>query len=171
MEAIAKTKWIRIIAVFLVMSLFISNFCGVEMVQAGESGQMDSIVISGDGYCVNVREQNSWTDGFIAEVEVTNTGSSVLKNWSVPLELSNGTEINSWNAACRQDGKQCVFECKEYNRSVNPGESVSFGCQIEGASFEDLGKAGFRQKTRRVNAKEEYETVYRIVDQWEKSEK
>lgn len=162
-----KTKWIRIIAVFLVMSLFISNFCGVEMVQAGESGQMDSIVISGDGYCVNVREQNSWTDGFIAEVEVTNTGSSVLKNWSVLLELSNGTVINSWNAACRQDGKQCVFECKEYNRSVNPGESVSFGCQIEGASFEDLGKAGFRQKTRRVNAKEEYETEYRIVDQWE----
>lgn len=162
-----KTKWIRIIALFLVMSLFISNFCGVEMVQAGESGQMDSIVISGDGYCVNVREQNSWTDGFIAEVEVTNTGSSVLKNWSVLLELSNGTVINSWNAACRQDGKQCVFECKEYNRSVNPGESVSFGCQIEGASFEDLGKAGFRQKTRRVNAKEEYETEYRIVDQWE----
>lgn len=162
-----KTIWTRAAALFLVMSLLISNFCGVRMVRADEIGVTDQRVVSGDGYRVTIREQNGWTDGFIAEVEVKNTGRTVLRNWIVLLELSKGTVINSWNATCRQEGKQCAFTCKEYNRLINPGESVSFGCQIEGAAFGNVGEAGFRQKARRVNEKEEYETVYRIVDQWD----
>jgi len=73
---------------------------------------------------------NSWPGGFTAEVRVTNTGSSTINGWTLSYNLPGGQQItNSWNATVSQSGSAVTARNVDWNGTIPPGGTVSFGYQ------------------------------------------
>lgn len=159
-----KNKMKTVTAVLLVLSMMLSSFYGVKTVEASGNER----VFRGEGYCITLRQQSSWADGFTAEAEVQNTSGEKMRNWQIDMGVLDGTLVNVWNAEWKQEKNKCTFDCKEFNRVIQPGQSISFGYQMEGASFDDVELLELTQKSRRVHDKDDYTISYRIVNQWEK---
>ncbi|MGW3892020.1 cellulose binding domain-containing protein [Micromonospora chokoriensis] len=67
----------------------------------------------------------SWNNGFTADVQVTNTGSSAISGWTLNYSLPSGqTVTNAWNATANQS-RSAVG----HNGSIAPGGTASFGYQ------------------------------------------
>ncbi len=82
---------------------------------------------------VNASIRSEWAGGFVADVSVTSTGSS-LNGWTVsfdaPFEL-----VNLWNArVISHVGSRYVLGNLDYNGVVAAGGSTGFGFQAAGAS-------------------------------------
>lgn len=72
---------------------------------------------------------SSWGGGFQGSVEVMNHGTTALEGWAVQWTPGAGTTISSaWNGALTtgSDGALTVRNA-EYNRTVPPDGSVTFG--------------------------------------------
>lgn len=73
---------------------------------------------------------NSWNNGFTADVQITNTGSSALNGWTLTYNLPSGQQVtNAWNATVSQSGSAVTARNVGHNGSVPPGGTASFGYQ------------------------------------------
>ncbi|MEU5879541.1 cellulose binding domain-containing protein [Spirillospora sp. NPDC047279] len=73
---------------------------------------------------------NSWSSGFTANVTVTNTGGSPVNGWSLGFTLPPGQAVaNAWNAAVSSAGGAVTARNLDYNATIPPGGSQSFGFQ------------------------------------------
>lgn len=73
---------------------------------------------------------NEWSNGFTAEVSITNDGASAIDGWDVSWEYSNNRITNGWNADIAGDNPYTASDLG-WNGSLQPGQSVSFGFQGE----------------------------------------
>ncbi|MGW5668266.1 GH12 family glycosyl hydrolase domain-containing protein [Micromonospora sp. NPDC003776] len=73
---------------------------------------------------------NAWNNGFTADVQITNTGSSTINGWTLTYNLPAGQTITSaWNATVTQSGSAVTAKNLDYNGTLSPGASTSFGYQ------------------------------------------
>ncbi|MET7961538.1 GH12 family glycosyl hydrolase domain-containing protein [Micromonospora zamorensis] len=85
---------------------------------------------SGGASCAVKYTANSWGNGFTADVQVTNTGSSAINGWTLNYSLPSGqTVTNAWNAAVSQSGSAVTARNVGHNGSIAPGGTASFGYQ------------------------------------------
>ncbi|MFF5052180.1 cellulose binding domain-containing protein [Micromonospora sp. NPDC000663] len=85
---------------------------------------------SGGASCAVKYTANSWNNGFTADVQVTNTGSSAINGWTLTYSLPGGQQVTSaWNATVSQSGSTVTARNVSHNGSIAPGGSASFGYQ------------------------------------------
>jgi len=87
---------------------------------------------------VDYQVTDSWSDGFIARVEIFNEGVRDLDleaGWSLQFPLPDQQSIvNLWNGIPKQNSKGFSVKNEYWNRRIPAGESVDFGFQ---AAFTD----------------------------------
>ncbi|GGN48837.1 hypothetical protein FHR83_008665 [Actinoplanes campanulatus] len=77
---------------------------------------------------VAYRTTTEWTGGFVAEVTVTNTGTTAVDDWSLAVSVGGDQQITSaWHATVRQDGPNVTLTAAHWNRTIPPGGSVTAG--------------------------------------------
>ncbi|MEV5744854.1 PHB depolymerase family esterase [Microbispora rosea] len=73
---------------------------------------------------------NSWSDGFTADVTITNTGNAPVNGWTVTWTWPGNQRItNAWNAGVTQSGAQVTARNVSYNPAIPAGGSTNFGFQ------------------------------------------
>ncbi|GAA3504674.1 xyloglucanase [Streptomyces prasinosporus] len=71
---------------------------------------------------------HQWSDGFQAEVKVTNTGSSAWDGWTLNWSFADGQRISRlWNGAHTQSGPAVTVRDTGWNGAVAAGSSAGFG--------------------------------------------
>jgi cellulase/cellobiase CelA1 len=84
----------------------------------------------GSSACAVKYTANSWNNGFTADVQITNTGSSAINGWTLNYTLPGGqTVTNAWNATVSQSGSAVTARNVSHNGSIAPGGTASFGYQ------------------------------------------
>lgn len=150
-------------AILLILGFILGEFSGLPSARAAETKK----VYQGEGYEITVEEQSSWQDGSVAEVVVENTSSRTIRNWQILSWFSGGTVANAWNAEWVEKDQTITFSYQEFNRSIEPGEKVTFGYQMDRGHLGDLDKMKLVLGKQRENQPEEYSVSYRIVNQWD----
>jgi endoglucanase len=76
------------------------------------------------------RVDSSWSGGFTATVTVNNTASAAVEGWEVSWTYPGTQRVTSaWNATVTQNGTVVVARNADWNRTIAPGASASFGLQ------------------------------------------
>ncbi|TNH30526.1 glycosyl hydrolase family 5 [Micromonospora orduensis] len=84
----------------------------------------------GGAGCAVKYTANSWNNGFTADVQITNTGSSAINGWTLTYSLPGGQQVtNAWNATVSQSGSAVTARNVGHNGSIAPGGTASFGYQ------------------------------------------
>ena len=78
---------------------------------------------------------NSWSDGFQAEVTVTNRGSAPTSGWTVRWTLPSGQAITQlWNGTLTTSGSTVTVKNAAWNGTVAIGAGTTFGMIGSGPS-------------------------------------
>ncbi len=74
---------------------------------------------------------NQWNSGFVAEISITNNGSTAIDGWTVNWSYTDGSAVTSaWNSVFSGTGAGPYTASNlDWNRIIQPGQSVSFGFQ------------------------------------------
>jgi chitin-binding protein len=78
---------------------------------------------------------NSWSSGATVTVTVANTGTRTVHSWMLHwawLANSNVTVSSIWNAEHSSMGGMDMAEPVGWNQTIEPGDSVSFGFNVDG---------------------------------------
>ncbi|MEZ4731055.1 MAG: glycoside hydrolase family 9 protein [Caldilineaceae bacterium] len=79
---------------------------------------------------VDYRIVSDWGNGFTADVTLMNHSALVWNGWRLTWGFRDNQQITTlWNGAYTQDGSQVEVTHAEWNRTVAPGGSVTFGFQ------------------------------------------
>ncbi|GII83127.1 hypothetical protein Ssi03_11170 [Sphaerisporangium siamense] len=77
---------------------------------------------------------SSWSGGYNGQFTITNTGPATLNGWTVVFDLPSGTTAGAfWDALMTRDGSRYTFKNREYNGTLAPGASATFGWVATGA--------------------------------------
>ncbi|MFP5391889.1 MAG: glycoside hydrolase family 6 protein [Gammaproteobacteria bacterium] len=76
--------------------------------------------------------RNDWNTGFVADVVVTNTGSSTVSGWSTSWDYGKPVALTSspWGATVSVNGGQVTSRDNGSHPTIAPGSSVSFGMAL-----------------------------------------
>ncbi|MBO0867089.1 MAG: cellulose binding domain-containing protein [Micromonosporaceae bacterium] len=85
---------------------------------------------SAPGACQVSYTPNVWPGGFVANVTITNTGTTTINGWTLVFTLPAGQHINNgWNVQIVQPEQTVILTNAPYNATINPGASVLLGFQ------------------------------------------
>lgn len=71
---------------------------------------------------------SEWSGGYTGQITVKNTGTTTLNGWTVVFDLPSGTTVGSyWDALMTQSGSRYTFKNRDYNGTLAPGASATFG--------------------------------------------
>jgi hypothetical protein len=74
------------------------------------------------------RTTSTWTGGFVAELTLTNTGSSTVDGWTLAFTFGGDQRIGSaWNAVVAQSGATVTLANVSWNRTLAPGATATIG--------------------------------------------
>lgn len=73
---------------------------------------------------------NSWGSGATASVEITNTGTTVINNWTVGWQYANNKITSSWNATVTGSNPYTATNLS-WNGAIPVGQKVTFGVQVD----------------------------------------
>jgi cellulose 1,4-beta-cellobiosidase len=74
--------------------------------------------------------QNEWAGGFVAQITITNSGSSAINGWTLGFAFAGDQKItNAWNATVSQTGANVTATGAAYNATIAPGGNASLGFQ------------------------------------------
>ena len=86
--------------------------------------------ISTGGLNCTAKTVNNWGSGYQLEVTITNSGSTTVNGWSLTLTFSeNPLRTGGWNANITGSGNLVTASNVNWNGTLAPGQSVSFGLQ------------------------------------------
>jgi chitinase len=89
---------------------------------------------------------SDWGSGFEGKYTIMNGGATTITGWNVQFDMPAGTSVGTfWDALMTRSGNHYTFTNRDYNATINPGASVSFGfigagsgnptnCTLNGAS-------------------------------------
>lgn len=93
----------------------------------------------GSGCVASYAVTNQWSNGFTANVIVTNNGSAASNGWKVTWNWGGNQQItNLWNGVESHSGQSETVSNASFNGSIAPGGNTSFGFQ---ASFSGSNSA------------------------------
>jgi len=81
----------------------------------------------GGGSCTYTLN-NEWNTGFQGTITITNNTSSAINGWTVGWQYSSNRITSSWNATVSGSNPYSASNV-DWNRTIQPGQSVSFGVQ------------------------------------------
>ncbi|KZN34380.1 hypothetical protein N480_22515 [Pseudoalteromonas luteoviolacea S2607] len=81
--------------------------------------------------------KNEWQSGYTAEVTVHNTSNVAIDGWEVGLEFTQGESINNAWRAQLTGNSPYQFESLNWNRTINPSSSQSFGFNVKKSNGQD----------------------------------
>jgi O-glycosyl hydrolase len=74
--------------------------------------------------------QSQWTGGFVAQVTITNNGTSAINGWKLGFTFPGDQAItDAWNGAESQSGENVTISNESYNATIAAGASTSLGFQ------------------------------------------
>ncbi|MGK5682617.1 cellulose binding domain-containing protein [Actinoplanes sp. URMC 104] len=77
---------------------------------------------------VAYRTTAEWAGGFVAEVTITNTGTTAVEDWSLSFAMPGDQQVSSaWNASIRQEGATVMLTAARWNATIRPGATVAVG--------------------------------------------
>lgn len=100
-------------------------------------------------------KDSGWGTGYQGTYTITNGGPTTLNGWKVEFDLPAGGSVGSyWDALMTQSGTHYTFTNRDYNGTLAPGASASFGwngapesatplnCTLNGQPCADGGGGG-----------------------------
>ncbi|MEW2115553.1 lytic polysaccharide monooxygenase [Streptomyces sp. NPDC005474] len=90
------------------------------------------------GVCTATRRTTgTWAGGYQSEVTVTNSGNVPMLGWMVDWSLPAGQAVDSvWNGDATYNGQAVMVHNANWNGSLDPGKSATFGYVIRGSGGE-----------------------------------
>jgi chitin-binding protein len=87
------------------------------------------------GTCTaSLRATSTWQGGLQGEGTITNSGDSTLFGWTTSFTMPAGLTIASvWNGTYTPSGSLSTVRSVDYNRTLAPGASASFGFVANGS--------------------------------------
>lgn len=73
---------------------------------------------------------NNWGAGLVAEITVTNSGTSAVNGWNVGWQFANNRVTSSWNANVSGSNPYTATNVA-WNGNLQPNQSAVFGVQVE----------------------------------------
>ncbi|MFC4113409.1 glycoside hydrolase family 3 N-terminal domain-containing protein [Nonomuraea zeae] len=85
----------------------------------------------GTGACsATPSTQSQWGNGYVIQVNVTNTGTTATNAWTVTFTLPPDHRLTgSWNGTLTANGQTVTARNASHNGTLAPGASTSFGFQ------------------------------------------
>ncbi|MCO5970842.1 glycosyl hydrolase family 18 protein [Actinoallomurus soli] len=100
-------------------------------------------------------KDSGWGTGYQGKYTITNGGSTTLTGWKVEFDVPAGGSVGAyWDALMTQSGTHYTFTNREYNGTLAPGASASFGwtgapesatpinCRLNGQPCDGSGGGG-----------------------------
>lgn len=70
---------------------------------------------------------NEWSNGYTADIAITNTGSSAIEGWQVGWSFTDGSQfVSGWSATFSGSTNVDVTPLS-WNSTIQPGETITFG--------------------------------------------
>ncbi|TDB73935.1 PHB depolymerase family esterase [Micromonospora sp. KC721] len=80
--------------------------------------------------CRVTYQANTWNSGFTTTVTVTNTDTSAINGWTLQWTWPGNQQVTgAWNATVTQSGNQVSARNVNWNATIVPNQSTSFGFQ------------------------------------------
>jgi hypothetical protein len=78
---------------------------------------------------VTFTDASDWGNGYVASVDVTNTGTEVVDGWTLAFSLRRPWQSfgGGWNATWTADGASLSATNVDWNASIAPGASINVG--------------------------------------------
>jgi len=74
---------------------------------------------------------SAWNAGYVANVTITNTGDAAISGWTLRWDFADGeTDARAWNANLTQQGASVSATNVDWNATIVPGASATFGFQV-----------------------------------------
>ena len=87
------------------------------------------------GVTATFSKDSDWGSGYQAKYTITNGSSAAISSWTVAFDLPAGLTLGSyWDATLTTSGQHVTAKNREYNGSLAPGASASFGFLVNGGS-------------------------------------
>ncbi|HXR69415.1 cellulose binding domain-containing protein [Actinocrinis sp.] len=120
-----STRYMYTVAAYDAAGNVSSQSSGVTATTAAGSGGG-----GGSGCTATYAVSNQWSNGFTANVTVTNSGTAATHGWKVTWTWGGNQQItNAWNATESHSGSSETVTNASYNGSIAPGGNTSFGFQ------------------------------------------
>ncbi|WP_434442911.1 chitinase [Lentzea sp. E54] len=79
--------------------------------------------------------KQAWSTGYTATVTIKNETSAAIGSWKVEFDYPASTSVGAyWDSLLTKSGNRNTFANREYNGSVAPGASVTFGFNASGTA-------------------------------------
>jgi O-glycosyl hydrolase len=79
---------------------------------------------------VSYTTESQWTGGFVAQVVITNNGSSAINGWTLGFTFPGDQKItDTWNGVTSQSGESVSIANESYNATIAAGANTSLGFQ------------------------------------------
>lgn len=87
--------------------------------------------VSNGGTChVTYTKASEWAGGFVANLTISNTGTSTINGWTLKFTFPGDQHITSgWNGTFSQSGANVTITNVSYNGTIAPNGSQSLGFQ------------------------------------------
>ncbi len=86
--------------------------------------------VSSGGLDCAVKVVNNWGNGYQLDVIISNSGSTTVNGWNVTLSFSEPPQrTGGWNATIGGSGNLVTASNLNWNGTIAPSQSVSFGLQ------------------------------------------
>src|SRR6266545_3279720 len=80
-------------------------------------------------------KDSDWGSGYQAKYTITNGTSTTISTWTVAFDLPTGLTFGTyWDATVTVSGQHVTAKARDYNATVAPGGSASFGFLVGGGS-------------------------------------
>lgn len=126
----ASTKYAYTVAAYDAAGNVSAQSAGASATTSASSGGGGGGGSGGSGCTAAYSVSNQWSNGFTANVTVTNNGSAATNGWKVTWTWGGNQQVtNAWSSAESHSGQSETFTNAGYNGSIAPGGNTSFGFQ------------------------------------------
>jgi hypothetical protein len=84
------------------------------------------------GLTATFSKDSDWGSGYQGKYTITNGTTGTITSWKVEFDLPSGTMGTFWDSLITSSGSHQTAVNREYNGTVAPGASVSFGFIVNG---------------------------------------
>jgi acetylxylan esterase len=79
---------------------------------------------------VTYTTSSQWAGGFVANLTISNTGTSAINGWTLGFTFPGDQKVTSgWNAAVAQNGETVTASNASYDATISPGGTATLGLQ------------------------------------------
>jgi poly(hydroxyalkanoate) depolymerase family esterase len=91
---------------------------------------LSSAASTGGGCRVAYQTQSQWTGGFVAQLTITNTGTSAISGWTLKFTFPGDQKITSaWGSVPSQSGAAVTLTSVSYDATIASGGNTTLGFQ------------------------------------------